>query len=86
MENRSSNVCKSGTTCSLFVVLRFFIAEIVLFFFLNLFCPQAFCETLEEGNYRLQKELLEKQKEISFLKKMLEEKELYIHLLEKRIK
>ncbi|KAM9488077.1 sorting nexin-16 isoform 2-T2 [Clarias gariepinus] len=46
---------------------------------------RAFCETLEEGNYRLQKELLEKQKEISFLKKMLEEKELYIHLLEKRI-
>ncbi|XP_017335842.2 sorting nexin-16 isoform X1 [Ictalurus punctatus] len=46
---------------------------------------RAFCETLEEGNYRLQKELLEKQKEISSLKKILEEKELYIHLLEKRI-
>lgn len=51
-----------------------------------IFCFQAFCETLEEGNYRLQKELLEKQREISSLKKMLEEKELYIHLLEKRIK
>lgn len=55
-------------------------------YFLALFCSQAFCETLEEGNYRLQKELLEKQKEISSLKKILEEKELYIHLLEKRIK
>ncbi|TSK16036.1 NEDD4-like E3 ubiquitin-protein ligase WWP1 [Bagarius yarrelli] len=46
---------------------------------------RAFCETLEEGNYRLQKELLEKQKEINSLKKMLGNKELYIHLLEKRI-
>ncbi|KAF7708937.1 sorting nexin-16 isoform X1 [Silurus meridionalis] len=46
---------------------------------------RAFCETLEEGNYRLQKELLEKQREISSLKKMLEEKELHIHMLEKRI-
>lgn len=46
---------------------------------------RAFCETLEEGNYRLQKELLEKQREINALKKILEEKELHIHLLEKRI-
>ncbi|KAK2854532.1 hypothetical protein Q7C36_006401 [Tachysurus vachellii] len=46
---------------------------------------RAFCETLEEGNYRLQKELLEKQKEINSLRKMLEEKELYIHLLKKQI-
>ncbi|XP_076827228.1 sorting nexin-16 isoform X2 [Brachyhypopomus gauderio] len=46
---------------------------------------RAFCETLEEGNYRLQKELLEKQRELSSLKKSLEEKELYIHLLEKRL-
>lgn len=45
---------------------------------------RAFCETLEESNYRLQKELLEKQREITTLKKILEEKELYIHLLEKR--
>lgn len=45
---------------------------------------RAFCETLEESNYRLQKELLEKQREINTLKKILEEKELYIHLLEKR--
>ncbi|XP_066540014.1 sorting nexin-16 isoform X1 [Hoplias malabaricus] len=46
---------------------------------------RAFCETLEESNYRLQKELLEKQREISTLKKILEEKELFIHLLQKRI-
>ncbi|XP_030625643.1 sorting nexin-16 [Chanos chanos] len=46
---------------------------------------RAFCETLEESNYRLQKELLEKQKEINALKKILEEKELHIHLLEKRV-
>ncbi|GAA6081650.1 sorting nexin-16 isoform X1 [Tachysurus ichikawai] len=46
---------------------------------------RAFCETLEEGSYRLQKELLEKQKEINSLRKMLEEKELYIHLLKKQI-
>ncbi|KAM6953116.1 LOW QUALITY PROTEIN: sorting nexin-16 [Aplochiton taeniatus] len=35
---------------------------------------RAFCETLEESNYRLQKELLEKQREISSLRKRLEEK------------
>ncbi|KAJ8010397.1 hypothetical protein DPEC_G00074650 [Dallia pectoralis] len=46
---------------------------------------RAFCETLEESNYRLQKELLEKQKQISSLKKRLEEKDQHIHLLEKRI-
>ncbi|CAL1596428.1 unnamed protein product [Knipowitschia caucasica] len=46
---------------------------------------RAFCETLEESNYRLQKELLEKQKEITLLKKELEGKEQAILLLEKRL-
>ncbi|XP_035597522.1 sorting nexin-16 [Oncorhynchus keta] len=46
---------------------------------------RAFCETLEESNYRLQKELVEKQREISSLKKRLEEKDRHIHLLEKRL-
>lgn len=60
----------------------------------NIFCcdfliaasHQAFCETLEESNYRLQKELMEKQKEIASLKRRLEEKEQAILLLEKHIK
>nr|XP_060631524.1 sorting nexin-16 isoform X1 [Anolis sagrei ordinatus]XP_060631525.1 sorting nexin-16 isoform X1 [Anolis sagrei ordinatus] len=46
---------------------------------------RAFCETLEETNYRLQKELIEKQKEVEALKKILNEKEVYIHAMEKRI-
>lgn len=46
---------------------------------------RAFCETLEESNFRLQKELMEKQKEITALKKQLEEKEAAILLLEKHI-
>ncbi|XP_045919373.1 sorting nexin-16 isoform X2 [Micropterus dolomieu] len=46
---------------------------------------RAFCETLEESNYRLQKELLEKQKEIDSLKRRLEEREQAILLLEKHI-
>ncbi|XP_070709350.1 sorting nexin-16 isoform X2 [Pempheris klunzingeri] len=46
---------------------------------------RAFCETLEESNYRLQKELLEKQKEIASLKRRLEEREQAITLLEKHI-
>ncbi|KAF7659323.1 hypothetical protein LDENG_00299060 [Lucifuga dentata] len=46
---------------------------------------RAFCETLEESNYRLQKELLEKQKEIATLRRRLEEKEQAILLLEKHI-
>ncbi|XP_006759193.1 PREDICTED: sorting nexin-16 isoform X1 [Myotis davidii] len=33
---------------------------------------RAFCETLEDTNYRFQKELLEKQKEVESLKKLLE--------------
>ncbi|XP_026148578.1 sorting nexin-16 isoform X2 [Mastacembelus armatus] len=43
---------------------------------------RAFCETLEESNYRLQKELLEKQKEIASLKRRLEEREQDILKLE----
>lgn len=54
-----------------------------LFFFTSV---QAFCETLEESNYRLQKELLEKQKEIASLKRRLQEREKAILLLEKHIK
>ncbi|XP_030613014.1 sorting nexin-16 isoform X2 [Archocentrus centrarchus] len=46
---------------------------------------RAFCETLEESNYRLQRELLEKQKEIASLKRRLEEREQAILLLEKHI-
>ncbi|KAL6098081.1 snx16 [Pungitius sinensis] len=46
---------------------------------------RAFCETLEESNYRLQKELLEKQKEITSLKRRLQEREKAILLLEKQI-
>ncbi|XP_041824496.1 sorting nexin-16 [Melanotaenia boesemani] len=46
---------------------------------------RAFCETLEESNYRLQKELLEKQKEITFLKRKLEEREAAVLLLEKHL-
>ncbi|XP_026561810.1 sorting nexin-16 [Pseudonaja textilis] len=46
---------------------------------------RAFCETLEETNYRLQKELNEKQKEVETLKKLLNEKELYINEMEKRL-
>ncbi|XP_024434091.1 sorting nexin-16 [Desmodus rotundus] len=47
---------------------------------------RAFCETLEETNYRFQKELLEKQKEVESLKKLLSEKQLRIEMLEKRIR
>ncbi|XP_069322406.1 sorting nexin-16 isoform X2 [Eulemur rufifrons] len=47
---------------------------------------RAFCETLEETNYHLQKELLEKQKEVESLKKQLNEKQLHIDTLEHRIR
>ncbi|NWI69808.1 SNX16 protein, partial [Todus mexicanus] len=47
---------------------------------------RAFCETLEETNYRLQKELLEKQREVESLKKLLSEKQLYIDAVERRIR
>ncbi|XP_074843116.1 sorting nexin-16 [Carettochelys insculpta] len=47
---------------------------------------RAFCETLEETNYRLQKELLEKQREVESLKKLLSEKQVHIDTMEKRIR
>ncbi|XP_045437508.1 sorting nexin-16 isoform X2 [Pipistrellus kuhlii] len=47
---------------------------------------RAFCETLEDTNYRFQKELLEKQKEVESLKKLLGEKQLRIDTLESRIR
>ncbi|KAM8811027.1 sorting nexin-16 [Eudromia elegans] len=47
---------------------------------------RAFCETLEETNYRLQKELLEKQREVESLKKLLSEKQLHIDTIERRIR
>ena len=42
---------------------------------LNRSLSQAFCETLEESNYRLQKEVQEKQKEIEALRRRLQEQE-----------
>lgn len=51
-----------------------------------LFVFKAFCETLEETNYRLQKELLEKQKELESLRKVLSEKQLHIDTLESRLR
>ncbi|XP_009073062.1 PREDICTED: sorting nexin-16 isoform X3 [Acanthisitta chloris] len=47
---------------------------------------RAFCETLEETNYRLQKELLEKQREVESLKRLLSEKQLHIDAVERRIR
>uniref|UniRef100_A0A5F9D9L8 Sorting nexin-16 n=1 Tax=Oryctolagus cuniculus TaxID=9986 RepID=A0A5F9D9L8_RABIT len=47
---------------------------------------RAFCETLEETNYHLQKELLEKQKEIESLKKLVNDQQLHIDTLENRIR
>ncbi|XP_051879736.1 sorting nexin-16 isoform X1 [Pristis pectinata] len=47
---------------------------------------RAFCETLEETNYRLQKELADKQKEVEALKRLLEEKHLHIEFLESRVR
>lgn len=51
-----------------------------------MFVFKAFCETLEETNYRFQKELLEKQKEVESLKKLLSEKQLHIEALEGRLR
>lgn len=45
---------------------------------------QAFCETLEQKNHCLLRDLLEKQKEVDSLKKTLEDKENYIILLWKK--
>ncbi|KAM6989286.1 sorting nexin-16-like [Tautogolabrus adspersus] len=47
---------------------------------------RAFCETLEETNHRLQRELLDNQREVDALKKILEEKENHICLLVKKAK
>ncbi|XP_031415567.1 sorting nexin-16-like isoform X2 [Clupea harengus] len=44
---------------------------------------RAFCETLEETNHRLQRELVEKHRELESLRKLLEERELKIGSLEK---
>ncbi|KAM4605741.1 sorting nexin-16-like [Polymixia lowei] len=46
---------------------------------------RAFCETLEETNHRLQRELLEKQKEIDHLKRTVEQRDTHITLLEKEV-
>lgn len=51
-----------------------------------MFFVKAFCETLEETNYHLQRELLEKQKEVESLKKLLGEKQLHIDTLESRMR
>ncbi|XP_060900132.1 sorting nexin-16-like isoform X1 [Labrus mixtus] len=47
---------------------------------------RAFCETLEETNHHLQRELLDNQREVDALKKILEEKETHISLLVKKAK
>ncbi|XP_063062944.1 sorting nexin-16 isoform X2 [Engraulis encrasicolus] len=47
---------------------------------------RAFCETLEESNYRLQQELVEKQREISHLKSSLQERDETIHLLQQQLR
>ncbi|CDQ68881.1 unnamed protein product [Oncorhynchus mykiss] len=46
---------------------------------------RAFCETLEETNHRLQRDLSEKQREIDSLKTALDERQTHIGLLEKRV-
>ncbi|XP_076000704.1 sorting nexin-16-like isoform X2 [Genypterus blacodes] len=47
---------------------------------------RAFCETLEETNHRLQRELMEKQRDVDSLKKTLEDTESSIGLLKKKVK
>ncbi|CAG5896973.1 unnamed protein product [Menidia menidia] len=47
---------------------------------------RAICETLEETNHRLQRELLEKKEEIGMLRKTLEERENHINLLMKKLR
>ncbi|KAL2085747.1 hypothetical protein ACEWY4_019067 [Coilia grayii] len=47
---------------------------------------RAFCETLEESNYRLQQELAEKQREISHLKSSLQERDETINLLRQQLR
>uniref|UniRef100_A0A6I8Q5F3 Sorting nexin 16 n=1 Tax=Xenopus tropicalis TaxID=8364 RepID=A0A6I8Q5F3_XENTR len=46
---------------------------------------RAFCETLEETNYRLQRDLVEKQKELEAVKKLLNEKQQHVEALESQI-
>ncbi|XP_076828098.1 sorting nexin-16 [Brachyhypopomus gauderio] len=43
---------------------------------------RAYCETLEETNHRLQRELLDKQREIESLRRVLEDREIQISKLE----
>ncbi|XP_041659913.1 sorting nexin-16-like [Cheilinus undulatus] len=45
---------------------------------------RAFCETLEETNHRLQRELLDNQREVDALKKILEEKDNHLSVLVKK--
>lgn len=66
--------------------LREILLQYIMFFFSFLFFVKAFCETLEETNYHLQRELLEKQKEVESLKRLLGEKQLHIDALENRIR
>ncbi|XP_069477381.1 sorting nexin-16 isoform X2 [Ambystoma mexicanum] len=47
---------------------------------------RAFCETLEETNYRLHKDVTEKQKEVETLKKLLSEKQQHIDALQNQIR
>ncbi|KAF7669796.1 hypothetical protein LDENG_00124530 [Lucifuga dentata] len=47
---------------------------------------RAFCESLEETNYRLHRELLEKQREVDTLKKTLQDRENHIGVLMKKVK
>lgn len=47
---------------------------------------RAICETLEENNHHLQRELFENQRQVDILRKTLEEKENYINLLMKKAK
>ncbi|KAK6302392.1 hypothetical protein J4Q44_G00267470 [Coregonus suidteri] len=46
---------------------------------------RAFCETLEETNHRLQRDLSDKQREIDSLKTALDERQTHIGVLEKRV-
>lgn len=69
-----------------FLLITACVIKFILFPHVALFVLKAFCETLEETNYRFQKELLEKQKEVESLKKLLSEKQLHIDTLESRIR
>ncbi|XP_077415569.1 sorting nexin-16-like isoform X2 [Vanacampus margaritifer] len=46
---------------------------------------RAFCATLEESNHQLQRELMEKQKEVEHLRKTLNERTTYINLLMRKV-